>query len=240
MKQKLPNELSLDDLLNQITENNNKTVATEKVIEDNVLEFLSYYNITKGTEPVKRRVLYKMYKAWSKAQNYTAYYFGRRLAMFFQSDEQNVFINVDAIDLTKKAKEVFFTPETSSKYKNKNYKIQIEQFINEYNIQDGKYIIQGSALYYIYEDWAIKTKKKILSNKDFTAFFKLYFKYYQEFQMHSFYFYIDKLQLKVDGVTLEKAKTWAKNQNKAKAKKERTEEQILFKKRRKSKKETKV
>lgn len=211
---KLPNQLSTEELLKQVDEI--KLSETDNIIiEDNIVEFLSYYNIRAGNNPVNRKPIYKMYKAWNKSNsNVSSKQFGHKLGEYFKADHNYIYINIEAIDLTKKAKDVFFKSENSNKFKNKNYKEQIERFINNFNIKDGKYIVQTSVLYYIYEEWCLNNRLKILTDRDFSSYIRFYFKHYKEHETSKIYVYIDKLQLKVDGVTLEKAKTWAENRAK--------------------------
>jgi len=213
-KKVLPQELDLESLLSKAIEESGHTNEEEHIVHDNILEFMSFYNIKSGEHPVKRRVLYKMFKAWSKAEDYGPNYFGLKLTQFFESDNANVFINYDALDLTKRAKEVFFKKENTSRTKSKHYKQHIEKFMKDLSVTSGDYSVQGVALYYIYEAWALETRKKVLDIRDFCAILKFYLPHYKEYIMHPYFFYIDKTNLKVDGVTLEKAKKWSESQNK--------------------------
>lgn len=224
-KKVLPQEIDLEALLKTAIEDSGHSQEEELIIHDNILEFMSYYNIKPGTFPVKKRVIYKIFKAWSKAENYGPRYFGLKLTQFFESDVHNVFINYDAIDLTKKAKEVFFKLDTSKKTTNKNRKQQIEKFLVGMSVNPGDYIIHSSALYYIYEGWALSNRKKVMGIRTFSSYIKFYLKSYKEYVTSTYFFYIDKNTLKVDGVTLEKAKAWSEIQTCKKNNKEKTDKE---------------
>ena len=225
-KKTLPQDLDLESLLSKAIEVSGQSQEEEHIVHDNILEFISFYNIKPGKHPVKRRVLYKMFRAWSKAADYGPNYFGLKLTQFFESDQYNVFISYEAIDLTKKAKEVFFKSDNSSRVKSKHYKQQIEKFMEDLSVTSGDYAVQGTSLYYIYEGWALETRKKVLGIKDFCSMLKFYLPHYKEYIMHPYFFYIDKHNLKVDGVTLEKAKDWSKKQNKRYSKLKTRREEI--------------
>lgn len=225
MRKKLPNQISTKDLLDSLEEKSLESSIQEEqeIIHDNILEFLSFYNIKQGEEPVKRRVLYKMFRAWTKSKDYGVSYFSLQLNQYFFSDLRHVYIDINALDLTKKAKEVFFNLKNStgvtSKYKDKLTKIQIEDFLKKFRIVHGEYSAQGTMLYYIYEEWAMKTNRKIINIIDFTHYLKLFLEHYVGYDTGGLYFYIDKQQMKVSGAAIEKAKKWAEARSKANKKK---------------------
>lgn len=244
-KKQLLNEFSTVDLLESLDNNNNnisdspELQENQTVVHDNMLEFISHYKIKKGSEPVKRRVLYKIFKNWTNSQDYGSRYFSLQLDQYFYSDKEHIFIDIDALDLTKKAKDVFFRNDKSRgvsvKFKEKYIKIQVEEFTKLYRIVDGEYQIDGNALYYIYENWAITTKRKVMKQIDFIAVLKYFMKNERNYKLNTTLFYIDKQQLKGIGVTtLEKAKAWAEENSKQTKKKSRAKKETFIVKARKN------
>lgn len=221
-KKVLPQELNTEELLSQLEKSPSN--SNEEQITDNILEFLSFYNIKSGDNQVKKRLLYKMFIAWNKGNSYGYKYFATKLGLYFKNKPEYVYLDLDAIDLTAKAKEVFFKKENSKKTKSKFYKNQIEKFIKEKGLKSGKYSVNSSVLYYIYEEWALNSKKKPIKINDFSMILSFYFTHYKEKMKSPYFFYIDKDTLTVDGVTLEKAKSWSENYNKVKEHKAKKKE----------------
>lgn len=213
-KKVLPGQIDTETLMSQI-ESETVEVQQEEIVHDNILEFLSYYGITPGENPVKSRILYKMYDSWNKSQGYGSKYFGLKMSELFKKDTTCFYINLDALTLSSKAKEVFFKKQNTEKVTSKTWKKHFDKFLEEFCIVPGEFTIKQAELYYIYEEWARISRKRILSIIDFGTYCTYYFKHYK---FENYVFYIDKAQLKVDGVTLEKAKKWAKNYKKGSSK----------------------
>lgn len=212
-KKVLPGHIDTETLMSQV-ESEVVEINQEETVHHNILEFISFYGIEPGENPIKKRVLYKMYDSWNKSNGYGANYFSLRMSELFKYEKGCYYINLNSLTLTSKAKEVFFKPENTEKAKSKKWKAHLEKFLEEFCIVPGRYTIKQAELYYIYEDWARIDKKRILSIIDFGTFCSYYFKHYK---FENYVFYIDKAQLKVDGVTLEKAKKWAQKYKKGSA-----------------------
>jgi hypothetical protein len=215
MSKKLSNQVSIEELLNSIKDGNLKE-DDYSFANDNILEFLSFYNIKPGTNKVPTSVLYKIFKSWTKSNNYGPKYFAISLRQYFEFDDRYALIDIRSIDLTKKARDMFFNRTSSGvkvnrTYRSKKTKQQIDDFLAQYGIARGKYIIVGKALYYIYERWAMDSKRKVINPRIFVEMLKFYLEWYKEYKNSKTYFYIDKTQLRVNEEILEKAKTWAKN-----------------------------
>ena len=209
----LPNEIPLEQLLEEINKENLPSSEKEPDVsflpEGSVLHFLSYYNINPGENKVKVSVLYKIYTQWSKSKKMNAATFSRYLYNFFKNENKYIFINVNAINLTKAAKDVYFNNPNilnRDKLKSKAYKNQMDKFISAFGLSKGKYMIPAMSLYYVYQNWIYETNKKAINKLAFIGFLKLYFKH----DMHEkqTIIFIDKDCLKIDGETLEKAKAW--------------------------------
>lgn len=208
-KKVLPNTLDIETLLSQINDSNVHPNEEEQLVyhKDNLLDFLSFYSIKPGVNKVKVSSLYKMYKAWTKENKYTRLSFHNQISHILQTDNGTALIDVDSLTLTLKAKEVFFKPKTSSKVKSNSNKNQIEEFLKKYNIVPGKHAVHSDVLYFIYEAWRYDTYKRVMRIFDFNQIIMFYL---PQAENSNSYFTIDKQQLNVDGVTLEKAKAWAK------------------------------
>lgn len=215
-KKVLPNTLDTETLLSQINDSNVHPNEEEQLVyhKDNLLDFLSFYSIKPGAHKVKVSSLYKMYKAWTKENSHTSRSFYNQISHILQTDKKCVLIDINGLNLTLKAKEVFFKPKTSSKVKSNSNKNQIEEFLKQYNIVPGKHAVHSDVLYFIYEAWRYDNYKRVMRIFDFNQIIMFYLP--QAEKSNSYYLTIDKQQLNVDGVTLEKAKAWAKTRSEKK------------------------
>lgn len=210
-KQVLPNELDVETLINQVNDLSSleEGPVSNNTNYDNILDFISFYNIKPGTHKVKNSMLYKLYKAWTNEINFNKHEFPIKMNSLFENVGGNILINIDTINLTSKAKEVFFKPVLRQGKKTKEIKRHIEMFLTSHKITNGKYSIDGNILFYMYKQWVKDKRKKTLKYTDFMVYMTYYLKFYRLNEAHSYNFYIDKQQLEVDGVTLENAKDYS-------------------------------
>ncbi len=224
-KKTLPQDIDLDSLLSTIQEESSVLAKEASLTNDNVLEFISFYNIKKGDIPIKKSMVYKLYKSWSNNKNYSKYSFMLQMNQYFITNNMCYMLDIEAIDLTLKAKDTFFKSKVTSKIHNASVKKQIDIFMETFGIVKGKYSTHVSILYYMYSNWPNKKHRLNINDFKLLLSFVLDSHIDNEFlYSHPEHFYIDKPTLKVDGVTLEEAKAWAKTQTKKNKSKKSSED----------------
>lgn len=208
----LRQEIDTETLLSQLNESDVTNESNVPSAPDNMLDFVSFYNLKPGTNVVKGSLLYKLYTAWNKSEKLNKREFMNRLTVYLErSKSGHVLINIDNVALTNKAKEVFFKTKHTIYLNTPRFKKNIERWMKELDIIPGDYAVDGTVLHYIYRDWSINNRLTAISVTDFNQILTYYFKFYKEFdRRYPEIFYIDKNNLRVDGVTLEKAKEAAK------------------------------
>lgn len=173
---KLPNELSTEDLL--LVVDNNPT-ESNNILPDNILGFLSFYNITPGTNSVRVSLLYQLHCAWSKNPT-SLINFGKQISNYLPADEsktrsRSYFINLEALNLSKRAYELLSKREIK-KTKSPNYQKHFDNFLKAHNFAKGENWTESYLLYYLYDKWAYKIKKsRSLSKNQFYKFCKINF-----------------------------------------------------------------
>lgn len=142
---------------------------------NDLFQFLSFYAISPGSEPVTLSLLYYLYKNWSKTP-ISKKEFITDIKKFIPKDKLFYYINISTINLTKKALQII-NNKTSPKIKSKKYKEHFEAFLHKYNISPGKYFVNFENIYKLYLFYnKSKYKTNLLSKQNFKEFIKLYFK----------------------------------------------------------------
>lgn len=182
----ISNEELLEILKEDITSGDIKTVQMSEIerTEDEVISFMRFYNIENGKYYIQDKVIYNLYKLFSKNPISTNIFFGklRNYILTQQRDNRTFYrINKKATELDDKAYE-FIKKTIKSPVKNPTIRRHFENFINKYDIKRGdkkNFVwIQLELLYSLYDEYAYSVKRKIpLSLEKFEKFVKLYFTY---------------------------------------------------------------
>jgi hypothetical protein len=151
----------------------------EKIVEytDDVVPFLSQYEIIPGDKAVKKSLLYKFYRAYSE-NPVDSYIFNRIVGQYIQyySNSNGLFykINMDSFRISKFILELNKQGKID-KPKSAAYRKRFEKFLKEHNIEKGEHFTPGFVIYEIYRD-SLKGKHPEFSYKSFQQMLKLYFK----------------------------------------------------------------
>ena len=160
-KSKLPSELSLAELLEKV-EGQDLTEEYHKVsLNDPVLSFIQHFKISEGTHSISVRDLHKLYKLWESGKKLTLNAFTFHLNHYLPGKKigANTFfkVNLDILELVKKIEE-------NSKNRNLFNSIVIhkhfEKFLRDTDLKPGGVWVEGDILYYIYNNWCDKVKRK--------------------------------------------------------------------------------
>lgn len=162
-------EISNEELLDLLKDDSSQTSNFQ--YQNDILEFISFYQITQGDYKITARLLYKLYKYWSKSpisQNSMS----NDLALFFAKSSASIF-------LINKPRE-FFLEKSSKKKVNKTKRKQwfkhFKGFIEKYNLKSGRFFVKDIVLYNLYDKWTYKNNNhNPLSLPQFIKFCRLFF-----------------------------------------------------------------
>lgn len=182
---KLPSTISTEDLLKELE----KTPVQEQLEipkpkkENDIMRFLTTFNIEPGDQMIERKIIYKLYEQYSqdpvgekKFYKLLAKYItttnGKRTRVFFN-------INQKSLDLSEKVTNLL-KPRTRPSTKMIPLQMHFNNFVKKYELKAGKkpnFIwVSTKVLYDLYDEWVFAIrKKKPLSYKEFTNFCKIYF-----------------------------------------------------------------
>ena len=204
------NKLSIEELLQQVDKNDTSEVSTvEQIEKDNLLFFISFYNINTGDNLVSIKALFNLYTSWSKQEPIDYFTFKKKIKVIFANKGEYLLVDTSIINLSLKAKNTFFDSKKPKYLTRKNTKKNVEDFIVSYGFNPGEYILSFEIIYSLYKDWCKLKRRVPLESKNLFEIFKYYFKWEKQFKKTglNYLFYINNNDLKVDGVTLEKAQT---------------------------------
>jgi arginyl-tRNA--protein-N-Asp/Glu arginylyltransferase len=172
---KLPNNINTEDLLKQL--DTKETVVAQEdshKYPNDIIPFLTFYNLKEGTNLVRVKLLYLLYTRWSKSP-LTRAQFGHQLGNYFIVDRAATRLNETAFNITDKAYRLLLE-KSRDRVKAKSWSTHFQNFIKNYDLKPGTYFIESFVLYYLYDSWVYKNKKKQpLSERQFRAFLKLHF-----------------------------------------------------------------
>lgn len=173
---KLPSQLSVDDLI----EAANKQETFKEVLEasNDVIIFLTHFGLQQGAFPVNKRVLYKLYRQWSKdpvSRKFFALETGKYLFLRQIGKNDYYLINKDSFKLERKS--FALLSKKRDKRKSPHFVQHFNNFLVHNAITQGKVYIPSYALHKVYKDWCKRMgKKPALSYNALFQFFELQFK----------------------------------------------------------------
>ena len=175
MKKPLPQNLTDDDLIAQLTEI--QSDDTVDVPGHDIPLFISTYNIQSGTEPVNNKLLHRLYKSWSK-NPVDEKAFSREINLYFTGKNgRSVNININALKLSKMAQDEFLKRKTV-KSRSPMYRSHLEAFMKHYGVKKGTFWMRGEILFDLYQKWCYSNKSSTkLGPVQLTSILKLYFKF---------------------------------------------------------------
>jgi hypothetical protein len=151
----------------------------EEDYKNDILAFLSTYNVQPGKTEVSDTVLYYLYSQWSQ-DRIGRKPFNMELSKFFQrkTNRNKLFflINQDGMSLSKAGFSIVKS-KTRDAVKIKTKKRHFEAFLNARHLSPGDFFIEADILYRLYDKWTYDNKHKMpLGRKSFYSFLYLYFK----------------------------------------------------------------
>ena len=187
----LPSQLTDEEILDLLSKEDqlwDEDVAQIFDYNDDIVPFLSNYQITPGTTPVSKKLLYKLYKAYSK-QPLDQLKFNIQLGNYIQHDRENFLVNIDQFAISR---HIYDTQKTRDKTKSLSFQKHFNWFIDEAKIEKGRVWVEGFILFYVYKDFC-KSRRVIpkLGYVNFHKFLKLHFDYKRIKGNRSLWFKVD-------------------------------------------------
>lgn len=179
MARKAPNTLTdkeLLDLIGEDTPGPNQSPIIE--YKNDLMEFLSVYNIKEGYIKVSSNLLYKLYREWSNSpiQKKT---FTEEMCQLFTYKRYGIgrflLLNIKAFQLAQQYSKLM---KPIDKTKRKGWKQHFDRYLEKYSIKSGGFFVKYTVLYNLYDKWVYKNKNRHpLGIDQFKNFCKLYFDY---------------------------------------------------------------
>lgn len=151
----LNNLLDEEELLKAL-----ESEGTTTESDDDVVQFISQFEIKPGENPLRRGVLYPIYNKWSKTP-VTFNSFNKSISRFFKSNTRYIFINLDLIKISKIILNQKIKKRPQNRLHSSRYQEHFANFCKEYEIRKGDFYISWSALMYHYKKWVEKSNSKI-------------------------------------------------------------------------------
>lgn len=185
---RLPHQLSEDELIDIIEakeeplhEQYSETleeIINYPTMSDDVVAFLSVYSIQPGNDVVVHRMLYELYKLWSKTpvtKGEFSHEVGKYLLIQQRHGKLYYLINKDSMRLTKAAFDLI-NEKSIDKSKSLPWRKHFESFLNKYEIKSGDYYVESYILYDLYDEYVYGIgKKSPLGEDQFFNMCKVYF-----------------------------------------------------------------
>lgn len=178
-REKLPHELSIEDLLDSLGEMGEEIPIAQKELDKPVLSFIQAFNIVQGKEQVSDIVLYELFKMWHTEGAWTKLTFNLQLGKYLPSISKNRrYYLVDKNFLyIAQATQNYLRDRTKDKRKSLTWQKHFERFIEENGLDQGKsFFVEGDILFYIYNRWMDSINKIVTTSYiTFLQVLELYF-----------------------------------------------------------------
>jgi len=184
----LPSQLTYEQLMSVL--GGDDSDADEQVLEsyNDVVPFLTNYNITPGDTPVSKKLLYKLYQTYS-TEPMDKLAFARQVGEFVEPKGMFYYLNMDNFAISK---HIYMGQNKIDKTKSLTYQTHYNWFIKEINMQRGLKWLEGFVLFYIYKDFCKSRRvNPKLGYNSFHRFLKLHFQFRRKNENRSLWFRVD-------------------------------------------------
>ncbi len=176
-QKKLPHLASEQELLDAISkdEPTHTVLIQQPTFGNDIVSFLSFYEIKPGQDKVRFAMLFHLYKLWSK-DPVSKETFAKQLSIYMGKSERGYYsINLGTLRLTEEAFRLV-NEQTVNKAKSVPWRRHYEDFLTHHSITTGKYYIESYILFMLYKEYIVTTDRKALSYVQFNNLSKVYFK----------------------------------------------------------------
>lgn len=184
--EKLINEYSVEELLKLIETSADKediTVKTEEEqINNEVIRFIIFYDIKPGNYRINSKTLFKLFKAWNKNKNYKHSDFLKNMhhcleRKFGKSNITYLKINKSLTNIVRFIEEA--KPKRITFRKTMFFKQFLEEFMEEHKLTAGPIYVEADILYYLFDYYNHKKKRRMISYLNFVSMCHLYLPFRQ-------------------------------------------------------------
>ena len=185
----LPSQLSYEELINLL---DSSEPEKEEILEymNDIVPFLTNYGITPGDSPVSKKLLYKLYKTYSKNPDSQSSFNTKVGEYITDKSSTYYYINKDNFAISKY---IYKEVEKKDKTKSLTYQKHFNWFMQEREIKAGHKWLEGFILFFIYKDFC---KSRKINNKlgyvNYHKFLKIHFQYKRVNGNRSLWFKIDE------------------------------------------------
>lgn len=192
MTKKPITQISSEDLL-KLLEGGSFTEKNIPEQKNDIIEFISQFNLKQGEERVTLGLLYQFYSAWSK-NRVNRKIFSYNIGLYFFIKDSYILLNGDYLQLLKSTANKL--PKKRIKTKRRYFKKHFENYLNKYSINKGSFFVKDSILYNLYDKWTYGFKKRNpLKLSQLNEFFKI-FKFESKSVNNNKWFGLDKSIIK--------------------------------------------
>lgn len=180
---KLLHEYTVEELLGLIGSPTEeiKQKSEEEYVENEVIRFLAYYDIKPGNHRINTKLMFKLFKSWSKNKAYKYKDFLKNTLNQLQSEKE--LKNYEKISYFKIDKSLLnitrFLEESKPRRVNFRktlfYKKFMEEFIEQHKLASGPIYVEADILYYLFDFYNQKKKRRMISYERFVSMCHLYF-----------------------------------------------------------------
>jgi hypothetical protein len=151
MPKVLPSQLTDEEILALLESNEEVEVINAGVFDYNndIVPFLSFYNITPGDTKVSKKLVYKLYKTYSK-EPLTQHNFTTQIGNYIEHDRDHFLVNIDQFAISQ---HIYEAEKTRDKTKSLSYQKHFEWFLSNAGVETGVDWVEGFILFYIYKDF---------------------------------------------------------------------------------------
>ena len=176
MKKKNPNIIADEELLKLLENLEDTTEEATSSFDSGILAFVQSFNLKPGKDKIIKKQLYNLYKLWNKGiQKLHQHAFTIQLSYFLDHNNKYFFVDSSAIQIGE-----FIQQEKQknkvNKVKSKYWHTHFQSFLQDTKLEEGTNYIELEILYFLYQLWRKKTKKKTnISRKQLIPILDLYF-----------------------------------------------------------------
>jgi hypothetical protein len=190
MPKLLPSQLSDEEILS-LLESGDAEPETQEVFdyEHDIVPFLSHYQIVPGEAPVKKKLLYKLYKTYSK-EPLDQLNFNIQVGNYLDNTGRYYQINLNTFSVSN---HIYRAEQTRDKTKSLTYQKHFKWFLQEANVKSGNVWIEGFILFFIYKDFCRSRRvNPKLGYVNFHKFLKLHLSFRRVNENRSLWFKVNK------------------------------------------------
>jgi len=190
MYNRLPSQLTEQEILDLLYSDEVEE-ETKQIFDytDDVVPFLTNYNITPGTSYVSKKLIYKLYKLYSK-EPLDKQTFNIQVGRYVEPAGGNFLINIDNFAISN---HIYTKEKTRDKTKSLNYQKHFQWFLTERGVEKGKVWLEGFVLFFIYKDFCNSRRvSPKLGYVNFHKFLKLHLPYRRVKENRSLWFKVNE------------------------------------------------